>query len=765
MQEEAPVQSQASEMSLRDYVDLLRRRKSIVLQTFMVVFVLGVAITFMAKPVYRTSARILVEGKSFNINSLDSGNPLSALFGADTGHDINTQLEILMGDKVLSDAYKDADVPPGSSKLSVNQVNGTDVIELVVESSTPTYAERLAKTLPNTYMGYVTGNRRVEIANAYSFAQAHLKEENDKLIEAEMKLEQFKVKQHITDAVQDRDRRLGIVAKAESDLQMAKTTIMNYDALIARLREDLKNAPKRLKVSTSIPNPAIDQLNGQISMLEQNRRDLLYLYKPNHPRIREADAKIADLKEQLKNAPQYLEREQWVNNATIDVYKQKIIDVGDNRVGAEANIKDANGRLAAAMIGIDNFGPMERTQAEMTREIQLHQGTVSLLIKSVEDLRLRSKMTHDPVMVIAPAGTAVQVAPKKVNNLVYASLIGLVLGLCFALLQEFMDDRINSPEDARRIVGTPALGYVPMIENEDARLLNGARGGGSVLESYRVLRSNVRFAAIDTRIRSILVTSTVPGEGKSVTAYNLAVSMALDGRSVILVDTDLRRPTMHEKAKLSQQPGLTNVLVGHTPFESAIKETGIPGMRVLTAGPLPPNPAELLNSQAMRQLHQTLKESADVVIFDSPPCLATADAQVLAAECDGVLYVVQFGEAKKSAVKHAIEMLRQARARVLGVVFNKIDLTAKRDAYYYGYYGYYGYYQTTQLEDGRPRRRRSTAEFEALLPKNQGASENGSGAVESQNSAAALAEHSDRPPHQPSIRTEMDDTDHDEEAS
>jgi succinoglycan biosynthesis transport protein ExoP len=297
-------------------------------------------------------------------------------------------------------------------------------------------------------------------------------------------------------------------------------------------------------------------------------------------------------------------------------------------------------------------------------------------------------------------------------------LIGVMLGLCFALLQEFLDDRINSPEDARRIVGTPALGYVPMIENEDARLLSGSRGGGSVLESYRVLRSNVRFAAIDSTIRSLLVTSTVPGEGKSVTAYNLAVSMALDGRNVILVDTDLRRPTIHEKAKISQQPGLTNVLVGHTSFEDALKDTNIPGLRCLTAGPLPPNPAELLNSQAMRQLHQMLKDNCDIVIFDSPPCLATADAQVLAAETDGVLYVIQFGEAKKSAVRHAVEMLKQARARVLGVVFNKIDLTAKRDAYYYGYYGYYGYYQTTQLEDGRPRRRRSTAEFEALLPKN-----------------------------------------------
>ena len=723
MQEDIPGQTQATEMSLRDYIDLLRRRKAIILQTFMVVFVLGIAITFMAKPVYRTTARILVEGKSFNINSLDSNNPLSALFGSDTGHDINTQLEILMGDHVLADAYKDADVPPGSSKLAVSEINGTDVIELTVESSTPTYAERLAKALPNTYLNYVTGNRKTEINNAYQFANNRLKEEDDKLVESEVRLERFKTAEHITDAVQDRDRRLAEVNGATAELQKARAVQVSNGAILARMKQILKESTPQTKVVEQVPNPAVESLKGQVEQLQMTRKNLLFLYKPNHPRVREVDSQIAVLQDREKTLPAFLERVTYNNNQSIPFMKQRIEDMETQGAANNATIVDLNHRVEAAEVGINNFGPLERKQSELMRDIELHRGTVSLLVKSVEDLRLRAKMTHDPVLVISPATAAIQVAPKKVNNVVYASLIGIMLGLCFALLQEFMDDRINSPEDARRIVGTPALGYVPMIENEDSRLLNGSRGGGSVLESYRVLRSNVRFAAIDTRIRSILVTSTVPGEGKSVTAYNLAVSMALDGRSVILVDTDLRRPTIHEKAKLSQQPGLTNVLVGHTEFADAVKETGIPGMRALTAGPLPPNPAELLNSQAMRQLHQTLKESADVVIFDSPPCLATADAQVLAAECDGVLYVVQFGEAKKSAVKHAIAMLRQARARVLGVVFNKIDLTAKRDAYYYGYYGYYGYYQTTQLEDGRPRRRRSTAEFEALLPKNQPSSE------------------------------------------
>jgi capsular exopolysaccharide synthesis family protein len=288
-----------------------------------------------------------------------------------------------------------------------------------------------------------------------------------------------------------------------------------------------------------------------------------------------------------------------------------------------------------------------------------------------------------------------------------------MLGVCLALLQEYLDDRINSPEDARRLLDAPILSYVPLVDQPDARLLHRSNGGGSLLESYRVMRSNVQFATVDSATSSIVITSTAPGEGKSVTATNLAIAMALDGRKVILVDADLRRPTLHEKLETDHRPGLTNVLVGRSSLEEALKDTGIPGLKLLASGPLPPNPAELLNSRAMAQVHETLREMADVVIFDSPPFLATADAQVLSSMADGVIYVVQLGEAKKSPVKHSSELLRQAHARVLGVVFNKIDLRSRRDDYYYGYYRYYNYYQTPQIQDGKPRRR-ATEEFEAL---------------------------------------------------
>jgi len=251
-------------------------------------------------------------------------------------------------------------------------------------------------------------------------------------------------------------------------------------------------------------------------------------------------------------------------------------------------------------------------------------------------------------------------------------------------------------------------------------------------EQFKILRSNILYPVAGEPPRSILVTSTAPGEGKSLTASNLAIAMALDGRQVILVDTDLRRPTLHQKFGLDQKPGLTNVLVGHTPLEEALQKTHIPGLRMLACGPIPPNPAELLNSRAMRKMVEGLREQADIVIYDSPPCLATADAQVLSSEVDGVLYVIQLGQTRKSAVRHASEMLMQARARVIGLVFNKVDIESRRHDYYgyYSYYNYYNYYTSSQLTDGEPRRRRrSTSEFDALRPASGSALPKGAAAT------------------------------------
>lgn len=717
---------QINEVSLRDYVDILRRRKAIVIQTFVVVFAVGAIATFLAKPVYRTNARILVEGKVIALSQSNTNDPLNVIT-PDPGHDVATQIEILQGEDLLKQAYAKSGIPDGSVHLEVKQVGSTDVIELIVESIEAKKATQFALVLPETYLKFFTGNRRTELENALDFAQTRLKQETSSYNAAYGQLQVLRTRSKMYSIKTERERRLSEKNESEAQLQKLEAQIAGDNAKYNRVLNEESHAPKELVNTATVPNAMIDPLREKLVALKSQRNLAVRNFKPSHESVKQIDGEISELESRLNNLKKEITTTTRSRNPAIAEYDKQLAEIRIGLSSSQALYDQTQRRVVRANSDLKQFSTTEPMQEQYEDKAERAKNTIVLLTKDVDDLNLRLKLAHDPVKVLTPAVAAKLVAPQKTNNLIYSALVGLILGFCFALLQEFMDDRINSPEDTRRLMEAPILGYVPLITDSDRLLLTNIGSGTmiyrsfSLLESYRTLRSNVQFASVDNPNISVLVTSTTPGEGKSVTASNLAVALALDGKRVILVDADLRRPTIHDKFGVTNKPGLTNVLIGHTKLKDALKQSDIPGLSLLTSGPNPPNPAELLNSQVMRHIHSELKQMADIVIFDSPPFLATADAQVLSALTDGVLYVIQFGEARKSAVKHSVQLMRQAHANLLGVVFNKIDLSQRRDDYYYGYYGYYQYYQSAEGQPG-DKRMMSTREFEALLAmsKNKG---------------------------------------------
>ncbi|MCC2672726.1 MAG: capsular exopolysaccharide family, partial [Armatimonadetes bacterium] len=284
---------------------------------------------------------------------------------------------------------------------------------------------------------------------------------------------------------------------------------------------------------------------------------------------------------------------------------------------------------------------------------------------------------------------SVAVGPQRAQQVMLAMVLGLLLGVGFAFLQEFLDDRVNTSEDIERVASLATLGIVPTIPDENNRLLIGQDAFSPITESYRALRTAVQYSYVDHKINALAVTSAHPGEGKSVTSANLAIAMALQGKRVILVDADLRRPSVHRMFRVEAEPGLTSVLADEISLEDALHSTAIEGFKVLTAGPLPPNPPELLNSQAMLDLLERFKDYADLVVFDTPPTIPVTDSQVLASHVDGVVLVVEAGQSRKATLKHARDLLERTHGRLLGVVLNKIDQSAK--GYYYHYYYRGGY--------------------------------------------------------------------------
>jgi capsular exopolysaccharide synthesis family protein len=205
-----------------------------------------------------------------------------------------------------------------------------------------------------------------------------------------------------------------------------------------------------------------------------------------------------------------------------------------------------------------------------------------------------------------------------------------------------------------------------------------------ISEQYRLIRTNIQFSSVDKEIKSIMVTSPEPGDGKSTTAANLAIVLAQQGKRVLLVDADLRKPSIHYTFRISNMEGLTSVLTRQIPLDEAISQTYIPNLSILTSGPIPPNPSELLSSNTMGNFMEDMLEQFDYVLFDTPPILAVTDAQIIANRCDGVIMVVASGKTNKDVALKGKELLEQAKSRILGVVVNGVKTTKSE---YYSQYG------------------------------------------------------------------------------
>lgn len=303
--------------------------------------------------------------------------------------------------------------------------------------------------------------------------------------------------------------------------------------------------------------------------------------------------------------------------------------------------------------------------------------------------------------IVAPARVPEQpFSPRPLRTGVLALVLGLMLGVGLAFLRDFMDDAIRSDEQVRRATGRPVLGHVPRwaaTEKGDTRVVSLVEPASPISEAYRTLRTNVRFLTVDHDLSSLLVTSPLPGEGKTTTAANLAVALARAGTRVLLVGADLRKPTIHRNFGIEAHPGLSATLVGDATYAEAIVDVGVPNLRVIPGGQVPPNPAELLGSAAMARLMADLEQIADVVVYDGPPVLAVSDTLEFAPRTGGCLVVVDSGATGRSALRHATERLHGVGADITGIVLNRID---PQD----GYYGYDYYQDYLADEQERPAR-------------------------------------------------------------
>ncbi|MFQ4147864.1 polysaccharide biosynthesis tyrosine autokinase [Arthrobacter sp. LAPM80] len=291
--------------------------------------------------------------------------------------------------------------------------------------------------------------------------------------------------------------------------------------------------------------------------------------------------------------------------------------------------------------------------------------------------------------VVTPAtAPAAPVSPNLKVNLLLGLIVGMGLGMAAALLRTSMDTRVRSANDLQRIISTPILGSIAFEQDALKNpLMSQKSPQNRRSESFRQLRTNLQFAQVNSRSKTLLITSSLPGEGKSTTATNLALAMAEAGQSVVLVDADLRRPMVAKYLGLEGAAGLTTALVGEANIKDLLQPWGSRDLHVLTSGRIPPNPSELLGSEAMSTLIGRLEEHFDAVVIDAPPLLPVTDAAVLAQKVGNVIVVVGCHTVKHQEVEKALESLKLVDVDVLGVVLNRVSVKGP-DSYSYSYSGY-----------------------------------------------------------------------------
>lgn len=293
--------------------------------------------------------------------------------------------------------------------------------------------------------------------------------------------------------------------------------------------------------------------------------------------------------------------------------------------------------------------------------------------------------------VIEPAQYPYVTGPRVKINVALAAMVGLMLATGAAILLEFIDDTIKSSEELDTYLGLSGLGSVGEIsgQNNQDKLITAMDQFSPISEAYRMIRSNIQFMAVDNPAKVILVTSAQPSEGKSTTAVNLAITMAQADLKTIMIDADLRRPNLHKLFGLPNLGGMTDLLRSAEPdIKPYLKPTEVDNLSIITSGPLPPNPSELLGSQRMAQLLQTLKISADVVIVDSPPTLIVSDSLALVNKVDGIILVMRAKRTRRGAIRETVNRLGKVKANILGVVLNGV--TGGKTGYGYNYdYKYY----------------------------------------------------------------------------
>jgi polysaccharide biosynthesis transport protein len=567
-------------------------------------------------------------------------------------------------------------------RVNVEPVRGSRLVDVSFDSMDPKFAAKAANTLIEEY---VSQNLQVKLQtseNMLSWLEKELANQQGKVEQSERALAEYRDKQNALSLDDKQNIVLSRLNQLNDAVTRAKMTRVQKETQYSQIKALLPSVGLDTVPVDSVPlvaqNAQIQSLKGKLIDLQHQKVQLSERYGEKHPALLNVVAQIQDTQRQLN-----LEVTKALQSVKND-YDTAVLEertLSQNLEAAKADVQD----LSRKSVG---YNVMER-EAKSNRQVY------ESLLQREKELRVSSNSRSNNVRLVDRAEVPkIPLTPTGRRTWLMSFAIGLIVAVGVAFGLDYMNDTIKTPEDVTRRLKLPFLGLVPSVRGDKHPVLASSHVPHDFGEAFRSLRTSLmsRFAADGTK--TLLITSAQPLEGKTTTACNIAMALAYGGARVLLIDADMRRPGLHRPLQLTNERGLSQVLIGQARVRDVIQRTVDPNLLAITAGRTPPNPSELLASERMKTLLSNLSHGPfDWIVIDTPPVLAVTDAVILAPLVSGVTFVVGAEMTRRRLAERALDTIMSAHPRFAAVVLNKVDFA--RNKYYYSrYYGqqYKNYY-------------------------------------------------------------------------
>ena len=712
------------DINIQDYIDVLIRRKWLILFALIVSVVVALIATLSTVPLYEASATIEIKPDIPKITSfediLDAEKSTSYDY-FDTQFKLiksKSLAEIVVADlkskselnssknKDKQDSYfellkdtiysliskqkparenttgsKNTRIAPQKvtepeinafiSGLIVGPVDNTRLARISYVSSDPGFASMAANSVVDNYIEWILERRVGTSKSARKFLETQLEEIKVKIEKAEENLATFAKNVDIVSLDKDIDLNYKQLVEITDSLSKLETEIIKKQTLYQEVKSG-----NYTYLPDVVSNPRIQELSSEYSELKSKYDNKAAVYGPNYPEIKQLSSQLAGIKSELQS--------------TLSGIAESIKKDYEAAIDQEKLLKEKAEEKKTRSAELNEQAIQYRI---LEREVETNKSIYDDLLQRLKETEVTSAIKETNVQVVDYASVPkFPFKPDMKKNLLYSIMIGLMMGCFISFGLEFFNTKLRDEEEIKKKFSyVPYLGAIPYADESDMGQLEKivhANPRSVVAEAFRVIRTSILYSSPDHPPKTILVTSSQPIEGKTTSSSNLALSMIQSNLKTILIDGDLRKPRLHKMFAVNgNSVGLSTYLVGKEVLDNIISQSNIDGLDIIQSGPIPPNPAELLGSKRMRELLEILSERYEHIIIDGAPITGFADSRLLSRLVDGVLLVTSVGITQKTVLKNSLEEIRKVGGKILGTIVNRLDTS--RDKYKYNYYYYY----------------------------------------------------------------------------